>query len=73
VLPAVIAHLPADRKRLRPVEMAGHLRLTLRQYQALEAGERPPSWETWDRICKLFGWPQTLAGKPLVNTQPATD
>jgi hypothetical protein len=27
----------------------------------LEAGARSPSFETWDRICKLFGWPQTFA------------
>jgi hypothetical protein len=26
----------------------------------LQAGARSPSFETWDRICKLFGWPQTL-------------
>jgi hypothetical protein len=25
-----------------------------------EAGARSPSFETWDRICKLFGWPQTF-------------
>jgi hypothetical protein len=21
---------------------------------------RSPTFETWDRICKLYGWPQTL-------------
>jgi hypothetical protein len=24
-------------------------------------GARSPNLETWDRICKLFGWPQTFA------------
>ena len=24
----------------------------------LEAGERWPNFDTWDRICKSFGWPQ---------------
>ena len=24
------------------------------------AGERWPDFETWDRICKLYGWPQTF-------------
>ena len=24
-------------------------------------GARSPSFETWGRICKLFGWPQTFA------------
>jgi hypothetical protein len=26
----------------------------------VEAGRRSPSFETWDRICKLYGWPQTF-------------
>jgi hypothetical protein len=26
----------------------------------LEAGERWPDWETFDRIERLFGWPQTF-------------
>jgi hypothetical protein len=26
----------------------------------VEAGTRSPSFETWDRICNLYGWPQTL-------------
>jgi hypothetical protein len=30
-------------------------------YRELEAGERWPDSETWDRICKLYGWPQTFA------------
>jgi hypothetical protein len=33
------------------------LRCRLRK---LEAGANFPNWETWDRICKLFGWPQTF-------------
>jgi hypothetical protein len=36
--------------------------VSVREYQELEAGERVPSWETWDRICKTFGWPQTFVG-----------
>jgi DNA-binding XRE family transcriptional regulator len=28
-------------------------------YRKLEAGERWPSWETYDRIAAAFGWPQT--------------
>jgi hypothetical protein len=26
-----------------------------------EAGERWPSWETYDRIAAGFGWPRTFA------------
>jgi hypothetical protein len=29
----------------------------------IEAGARPPSFETWDRICKLYGWPQTFVAQ----------
>jgi hypothetical protein len=32
----------------------------IREYRELEAGERWPNWETFDRICKVFGWPQTF-------------
>jgi hypothetical protein len=32
-------------------------------YRELEAGKRSPDFETWDRICKLYGWPQTFVGK----------
>jgi helix-turn-helix protein len=33
----------------------------VRGYRELETGTRPPNWETWDQICKLYGWPQTFA------------
>ena len=29
-------------------------------YRKLEVGERWPSWETYDRIERLFGWLQTF-------------
>jgi hypothetical protein len=25
-----------------------------------ENGQRRPTFETWDRICELYGWPQTF-------------
>jgi hypothetical protein len=31
-------------------------------YRGIEAGTRWPSFETYERICKLFGWPQTFVG-----------
>jgi hypothetical protein len=34
--------------------------VSVREYREIEAGARSPSFETWDRICKLYGWPQTL-------------
>jgi hypothetical protein len=69
MLPAVITHLPADRKRLglSTVQMAGHLGLTYRQYLALEAGELEvhDNGGLYLRICQVCGWPDgrdTAAG-----------
>lgn len=31
-----------------------------KEYRELVAGDRSPSFETWDRIYKLCGWPQTF-------------
>jgi hypothetical protein len=39
------------------------LGVSIREYRELEAGERSPSFETWDRICKLYGWPQTFPSR----------
>ena len=38
------------------------LRVTVREYQELEAGEAFPDSETWELICDLFGWPKTFVG-----------
>ena len=44
MLPILVQHLPRDRDRmgLRPVQMAGHLGLTLQEHRALE--------RTWGRL-----------------------
>jgi len=59
MLPTMLAD---DRRRAgwSEAEAARHLRVTVRTYQELEAGGRSPNFETWDRICKTFGWPQTF-------------
>jgi predicted transcriptional regulator len=41
---------------------AWRLGVSVREYREIEAGARVPSWETWDRIRKLYGWPQTFVG-----------
>jgi DNA-binding XRE family transcriptional regulator len=56
--------LAEDRKRAGwSVEQAARrLGVSAAIYRELEAGDRTPAWETWERICELFGWGQTLAG-----------
>jgi Helix-turn-helix domain len=56
--------LERDRKRdgLRICRAAWLLGVSVREYRELQAGERSPTFETWDRICKLYGWPQTFVG-----------
>ncbi len=60
MLPIIVQHLPRDRERmgLREVQMAGRLDLTLRQYQALEAGELWIDYDLYLRITDLCGWPR---------------
>jgi hypothetical protein len=38
-------------------QVAWRLRISPREYRELEAGEDWPTWKTWDRMVKLFGWP----------------
>jgi transcriptional regulator with XRE-family HTH domain len=61
MLPAI---LERDRKRAgwSVARAAWRLGVSICEYRELEAGTRSPSFETWDRICKLFGWPQTFGG-----------
>jgi hypothetical protein len=50
--------LTGPEPRLRAVAMLP--RMLERDRREIEAGARSPSFETWDRICKLSGWPQTF-------------
>ena len=60
MLPILVQHLPRDRDRmgLRQVQMAGRLRLTMTEYQALEAGELHIDYDLYERIVDLCGWPK---------------
>jgi hypothetical protein len=54
-----------ERDRIRNGLRIGHGRVALECQAAgvsreLEAGTRSPDFETWDRICKPYGWPQTF-------------
>jgi DNA-binding XRE family transcriptional regulator len=39
-------------------ETAWRLGFTRQEYRELEAGKRFADFKTWNRMCKLFGWPQ---------------
>jgi predicted transcriptional regulator len=52
--------LRRDRKRegLRLARAAWLLGVSVRELREIEADEQCPSFDTYDRIEKLFGWPQ---------------
>ena len=60
MLPALLQRLSEDRERLglRPVQMAGRLHLTFRQYRSLEAGELHIDYDLYLKITDLCGWPR---------------
>jgi transcriptional regulator with XRE-family HTH domain len=41
-------------------QVAWRLGVKPQEYRELEAGTRSSDFETWDRICKLYGWAQTF-------------
>ena len=52
--------LREDRERsgLTVDEIAWRLGVSRREYRDPEAGKRFPTFVTWNRMCRLFGWPQ---------------
>jgi hypothetical protein len=44
------------REGLRVCRAAWLVGVRVREYREIEAGERSPTFETWNRICKLNGW-----------------
>ena len=50
--------LEEDRKRAgwSVGQAAWEVGVTVREYREIEAGERRPNWETFNRICELCGW-----------------
>ena len=53
MLPAMLEH---DRKQAgwSVGQAAWRLGVSVREYRELEAGACSPTFETWDRICKLY-------------------
>jgi hypothetical protein len=52
---------------MRECQAAWRVGVSVREYRELEAGERWPDYVTWDRICKLYGWPQTFVGQVRIG------
>jgi hypothetical protein len=54
-----------DRKRegLRVCRAAWLVGVTVREYREIEAGDRVPDIDVWNRMCMLYGWPQTVFSK----------
>jgi DNA-binding XRE family transcriptional regulator len=48
------------REGVRLCRAAWLIGVTVREYREIEAGDRTPSLSTYQRICKLYGWPQTF-------------
>ena len=43
-------------------QVAWRLGISVHAYRELEDGDRFPDFDTWDCMCKLFGWPQMFGG-----------
>lgn len=54
MLSATNTATPDDAGDIAPVP------LSVREYRELESGARSPNFETWDRICRTFGRPQSF-------------
>jgi Helix-turn-helix domain len=63
-LAAYPSMMQRDRKRegLRICRAAWLIGVTVSEYREIEAGDRVPDNDAWDRLCKLYGWPQTFVG-----------
>jgi DNA-binding XRE family transcriptional regulator len=48
------------REGLRVCRAAWLVGISVREYREIEAGDRQPSLGTYERICKLYEWPQTF-------------
>jgi hypothetical protein len=61
--PTMMQH---DRMRegLRVCRAAWLIDVSVREYREIEAGDREPSLDTYERISELYEWPQTFVRPP---------
>jgi ribosome-binding protein aMBF1 (putative translation factor) len=52
-----------ERRGFTVCQVAWRLGVKPQEYRELEVGTRWPDYETWDRICKLYAWPQRFVGQ----------
>jgi ribosome-binding protein aMBF1 (putative translation factor) len=52
-----------ERQGFSIAQVAWRLGVKPQEYRELEVGARTPDFDTWDRICRLYGWPQTFVGR----------
>jgi DNA-binding XRE family transcriptional regulator len=57
---AVMMERDWKREGLRVCRAAWLIGVSVREYRAIEAGDRTPSLDTYRRISELYGWPQTF-------------
>jgi hypothetical protein len=57
---SVSRRLPLTRQSWLLVSVRGLIEPA--EYRRIEEETARPNWETYDRICDLFGWPQSFAG-----------
>jgi hypothetical protein len=65
-MPSLAAYpsmMQRDRKRegLRVCRAAWLIGVTVGEYREMEAGDLVSEFDVWDRLCELYGWPQTFA------------
>ena len=60
------AMMERERKRegLRVCRAAWLIGVSVREYREMEAGDRTPNPNTYERISELYGWPQTFVSRP---------
>jgi transcriptional regulator with XRE-family HTH domain len=52
------------REGLRVCRASWLVGISIREYREIEAGDREPSPDTYERISELYGWPRTFVGRP---------
>jgi len=50
-------HRDRRRQGLRVCRAVWLIGVSVREYREIEVGERDPDFETWRRMCEVFGWP----------------